>query len=108
MADGQRKSIFDDVTPAEQAAVERIQLVGVMVVIAGIIGAKIFDRLLHVNAWLNVGIVLTVFALTVIIVTVLVARVLGANWLTVAQESLRSVGNDARQTLSRVRGRFRR
>ncbi|MEP7115906.1 MAG: hypothetical protein ABI862_21755 [Ilumatobacteraceae bacterium] len=108
MADEQRKTVFDDLRPAQESAVERLQFVGVMVLIAGIVGSGILHRLLHVDALLTVGIVFTVFALNVIIITVLVARVLGVSSLTVAREGVRSVGDDARLTLARARRRVRR
>jgi hypothetical protein len=108
VADEQRKTVFEDLTPAQENAVERLQFVGVVVLISGIVGAGILDRLLHVNALLSVGTVFAVFALNLIIITVLVARVLGVSALTVARDGVRSVGDDARRTLARARGRVRR
>ena len=108
MADEQRNTVFDDLTPVQESAVERLQFVGVVVGIAGIVGAGILDKLLHVNTLLSVGLMAVVLALNGIIITVLLAWVLEVSSLTVARGGARSVRDDARQTLTRALGWVRR
>ncbi len=87
-----RTTLFDDLTQEQQGTVERFQFVGVLVLVICVIGSGILDKVLHVNAWVNVGIVAAVLALDVALVTVLVARVLRVSPFTVAREGVRARG----------------
>ncbi len=103
-----RLLLLDDLTPEQERAIRRIQLGAILVVVAIGLAARPLEKVAPTEWWGTFGLVLAVIALDMVIATVLIARVLRVTVMTVAKEGVRSLRDDATQTLARVRSRLRR
>ena len=77
-----------------------------MFVVLGL-GSGPLDKVTPGGWWVKVGIVMAAIGLDLVIVTVLIARVMRVSVMTVAREGVRSLRDDATQTLARARRRLR-
>jgi hypothetical protein len=88
--------------------IKRIQTGAILVVVAIGLAARPLDKVAPTEWWVTFGLVLVVIAVDMTIATVLIARVLRVRTVTLAREVVRSLRDDATQSLARARSRLRR
>jgi hypothetical protein len=90
-------------TPEQDRAVGRVQLVGVLVLISLITGVNILSNADMLGAWTLIELFIVGSAVLFVVFTVLVARIANCPVREVALLGLRNIRGDARKFVARVR-----
>lgn len=95
----------DLLTPSQERAIERLQLVGVVLLLVLTIGIGVLDKLTTISNWKLAGFGFTLALLLLAAATAVVGHIEGRSARGVARRALRETGGDLSKQVARLRRR---
>lgn len=92
-------------TSGEERAIERLQLVGVVLIASAGIGARVVDKATSISNWVVYGVAVIVIMTVAIGGTMIVGRVEHRPARDVARDALRETTSDLKRKMNRFRRR---